>query len=350
MSLSPHAMLRRAAVLAALVVLALWAWRPHAPQRTELDDGAHRRIVAVGDLHGDYAHALAVLRAAGVVAADSADWVGGRDVLVSTGDTVDRGDDTIRIYELYQSLCEQSVRAGGKVITLLGNHEMMNAMHDWRYVTPGDLASFGGAAARRHAMSADGWLGREWLAHYNATARVALLPPDARASRQYVSFVHGGIAPAFATLGTERLNELAQSLLAKALADPAPDGYLPANATKAEAALWSADGPFWFRGYATEGADRACAWAASAAASLGVQALVMGHTPHRGGVVERCERDRIYVIDTGISRAYGGKLSAMVIDSYLVPNDAGSGHCTMSLYKALYVGEPSVPLATETRC
>ena len=61
--------------------------------------GETRRIVALGDIHGDYAHATAVLRAAGLLHAHHDAWAGGKTVFVSTGDTIDRGDDTIRLYQ-----------------------------------------------------------------------------------------------------------------------------------------------------------------------------------------------------------------------------------------------------------
>jgi hypothetical protein len=44
------------------------------------------------------------------------------------------------------------------------DHEIMNAIGDWRYVTPDDIKTFGGSRARQEALSSDGWLGKEWLA------------------------------------------------------------------------------------------------------------------------------------------------------------------------------------------
>lgn len=48
-----------------------------------------RRIVAVGDLHGDIGNALEVLQMAGVVDEDGK-WSGGVDFFVQTGDIIDR--------------------------------------------------------------------------------------------------------------------------------------------------------------------------------------------------------------------------------------------------------------------
>lgn len=95
-----------------------------------------RRVVAVADLHGDLEHAHNVLRMARLVDNKQVEpgWIGGHDVLVSTGDIVDRGDDTIPLYHMFQRLRDQARAAGGDVRNCIGNHEMMNALMDWRWV------------------------------------------------------------------------------------------------------------------------------------------------------------------------------------------------------------------------
>ena len=138
-----------------------------------------QRLVAVGDLHGGelgvfepkYVLSLiaviqntrTVLRMAGVIDSESK-WSGGDDILVQTGDIVDRGTYALDIYRLMQSLRGQASASGGKVISILGNHEIMNAIGDWRYVTKPDINRFGSTALRQREMSVDGWLGQEWLA------------------------------------------------------------------------------------------------------------------------------------------------------------------------------------------
>ncbi len=106
-----------------------------------LTRAAPERLVAVGDLHGDLDHARRVLRLAGAI--DERDrWVGGRLVVVQTGDEIDRGDDDRAILDLVEDLKKQAAAAGGELIALLGNHEVMNAALDFRYVTPGGLSAF----------------------------------------------------------------------------------------------------------------------------------------------------------------------------------------------------------------
>jgi hypothetical protein len=73
-----------------------------------------QRIVAVGDLHGDMKNSVATLRMAGII--DKAlNWVGGDTIFVQTGDIVDRGDDTIALYKMFQRLKTEAAEAGGMV-------------------------------------------------------------------------------------------------------------------------------------------------------------------------------------------------------------------------------------------
>lgn len=139
-----------------------------------------QRLVAVGDLHGgavisfesghvelspDIRNAQEVLRMAKVID-DQADWIAGTDILVQTGDIVDRGAYAFDIYRLMQKLRGQASAAGGQVVSILGNHEVMNGLSDWRYVTKGDIERFGSSAKRQDDLSTEGWLGREWLAKW----------------------------------------------------------------------------------------------------------------------------------------------------------------------------------------
>ena len=99
---------------------------------------APRRLVAIGDLHGDLDATRRVLRLAG--ATDERDaWVGGDLVLVQTGDQLDRGDDEPEILDLFDRLAKEAAAAGGAVHVLNGNHEFMNVKGDVRPLAAGRL-------------------------------------------------------------------------------------------------------------------------------------------------------------------------------------------------------------------
>ena len=59
-------------------------------------------------------------------------WIAGTDVLVQTGDIVDRGTYALDIYQMMHKLRSQASAVGGEVVSILGNHEVMNAIGDWR--------------------------------------------------------------------------------------------------------------------------------------------------------------------------------------------------------------------------
>ncbi len=56
---------------------------------------------------------------------DRGDWKGSTDILVQTGDIVDRGTYALDIYKMMQKLRGQAASVGGQVISILGNHEVM---------------------------------------------------------------------------------------------------------------------------------------------------------------------------------------------------------------------------------
>ncbi|KAJ8440222.1 LOW QUALITY PROTEIN: hypothetical protein Cgig2_023987 [Carnegiea gigantea] len=97
-----------------------------------------RRIIAVGDLHGDLYKARWALNMAGVLSSDGRDlWTGGETVMVQVGDILDRGEDEIAILSLLRSLDMQARAQGGAVFQVNGNHEIINVEGDFRYVESG---------------------------------------------------------------------------------------------------------------------------------------------------------------------------------------------------------------------
>jgi len=244
---------------------------------------APARLVAVGDLHGDLHDALAVLRLAKLID-DEGHWSGGSATLVQTGDVVDRGPDSKGVLDLIRRLKDEASAAGGRVVPLLGNHEVMNMTGDWRYVSRADVAGFGGVKARIAAFALDGAYGG-WLSERDAVAKVG----DA-------VFVHGGITPKWAARGIDGINAAVRAAL---------HGGPPT--------VLGEDGPLWYRGFVVEPAQTACASLQRSLEALGASRMIVGHTAQRNGrVLVRCG-GRLDVIDVGISSVYGGHLAALQI-------------------------------------
>ena len=99
------------------------------------------RVVAIGDIHGASNELAQVLRAAGLID-ERRRWSGGAARLVQTGDYTDRGADVRGVMDLLMRLEGEARRAGGRVDVLLGNHEGMNILHDFRDVSPKAYGAF----------------------------------------------------------------------------------------------------------------------------------------------------------------------------------------------------------------
>ena len=102
------------------------------------------RIVAIGDIHGASQEFTTLLRTAQLT--DTADrWIGGKATLIQTGDYTDRGAGVRAVMNLLMTLEEQARKAGGRVVVLLGNHEVMNLLGEQRDVTPEIYLTFADA-------------------------------------------------------------------------------------------------------------------------------------------------------------------------------------------------------------
>jgi hypothetical protein len=258
------------------------ARRPVIPSETRRPGAA--RIVAIGDLHGDLTACRRALVLAGAID-DKDRWIGGAMVVVQTGDVMDRGDDEPDILELFERLRTEATKAGGRVITLNGNHELMNVAGDFRYVTADGMKDYGGPAGRKLAMGPGSPLAR------------ALSRQPIYAIVGDALFVHGGILPAHVAVGLDVLDEEARAWLRGERADQ-------------PRALTDSDGPLWTRRYGNSDSVAACDAAKHVLDELGLRRMVVAHTPQDGGANAICD-GRVWRIDVGLARAYGGPLQVL---------------------------------------
>jgi len=112
------------------------------------EDAPSRRVVAIGDVHGEIDGLVNILREAELIDANG-DWSGGDAILVQTGDLVDRGAGIRQVMDLMMKIQQQAPDQGGEVIVLMGNHESMALLGDVQDASPEILASFAGEAAQK---------------------------------------------------------------------------------------------------------------------------------------------------------------------------------------------------------
>jgi hypothetical protein len=133
----------RTGLLAAAVGAILVA-SPAAHPTTAPPQAGGGRIVAIGDIHGGFDQFLDILQAAGLIDTKR-QWTGGATVFVQTGDILDRGAKVREALDLLMRLEDEARRAGGRVEVLLGNHETMNLLHEFRDVSASAYAAFADA-------------------------------------------------------------------------------------------------------------------------------------------------------------------------------------------------------------
>jgi hypothetical protein len=196
-------------------------------------------VVAIGDVHNDFDDFVAILQHVGLIDKQN-HWVSGKTTFVQVGDLLDRGPKPREVLNLMMVLEKEAAQAGGRVVSLLGNHEMMNIMGDLRYVTPMNYGSFadGNSAQRQKAAYEEyvKWRGShasllaelpqpmeltetEWMVRHPAgfvEQRQALGPKGeygqwlrghaAVVEIEGVIFLHGGIHPDLAKTKLDAIN------------------------------------------------------------------------------------------------------------------------------------------------
>jgi hypothetical protein len=135
---SAHVLLRRVCVFIVFSLASVSPAWAEPPKEVENTPGS---VVAIGDVHGDFDDFVAILQKEKLIDAQR-HWTGGKTTLVQVGDLLDRGPKPRDVMDLLMTLEKEAPQAGGQVVSLLGNHEVMNIMGDLRYVTPVNFASF----------------------------------------------------------------------------------------------------------------------------------------------------------------------------------------------------------------
>ena len=260
-------------------------------------------IYAVGDLHGDIDLAIRILQHAKLIN-DQQRWIGGKNTLVQTGDLFDRGVHCRELLDLFKRLQQEAKAAGGQVINMLGNHELIQYQyhqHPYTFYTKyiNDLDTFADCEEDRiKLLSKDGYYG-QWIKTW---------PVVVRESKTKTIFVHGGLIPEIASIGMNIINDEMRKLL---------------DSEKPNFNHWLLDshGPLWYRGYNpthSKNWDQRNKELKLSLDMLDADKMVVGHTFSISKCKPTCYNQQRYPqdctledinfisIDCAMSYAYGG--------------------------------------------
>jgi hypothetical protein len=292
------------------------------------------RIVAIGDIHGDYDNYIATLKAAGLVD-KKGKWSAGETHFVQTGDIPDRGPDTQKIIEHIKKLGKQARRKGGMVHNLIGNHEAMNVYGDLRYVHDGEFAAFAdrnSAALRDRVFEINlqniqkndpeafaalpenfreewnlkhplGWVEHRqaWDPAWNPEGELSnwVMENKVAVRINNAMFLHGGISGFYCQ---NSLDSMTQKVL----------GNLRQYDPRDPGVLVDEFGPLWYRGLSGVEPTALDETVDAILARHKVDHIVVGHTVTSGVIWPQYD-GKVVMIDTGISRAYGGYIGYLEI-------------------------------------
>lgn len=299
-----------------------------APMRTVFPQPS--RLVAAGDIHGDLRKAKSALRLAGLIG-EGDRWSGGAATFVQVGDMLDRGGDEIKLLYFFEKLRREAARDGGTVITMNGNHEIMNVDGDFRFASGQGVREFenwgfwqrvgnrmkrlcGGAVRDPFRGVPDQIPGIPAKSIGGIRARIAALRPRGPISSRFLSknhtvavvgdsvFAHGGVLEKHVAYGFERLNTEVRDWI-RGLKKRVDDELVR-----------SKDSVVWLRSFSNEVVKEEDSSILEHVLGTipGVRRMVMGHTVQEEGISGACG-GRAIRIDVGMSRWCGDR-SAEVLE------------------------------------
>ncbi len=261
-----------------------------------------QRIVAIGDMHADIEASMNALQIGGVIDA-SGNWIGGDTIVVQTGDTTDRWKQDRELLDFMFDLKVQAEAAGGQLIFLLGNHEIMNAQGDFRYVDEDSCDAFADIDEALLDMDHPSLQTEICPNSLACTKRCAAFLPGAPYANLLSQlgvtaivednlFAHGGVLPKHVEYGLDNINSETSLWL---------QGKGEENGMAGD----DSDSIAWLRDF-SDGivSDEDCDVLEETLDALGMTRLVVGHTVQ---MIPNSDCDGlVWRIDVGMCEYYGG--------------------------------------------
>lgn len=163
------------------------------------------KVTAVGDVHGDFDALVKILTAEGLMD-QKYRWIGQDRHLVMLGDLVAGGERSRDVIELIISLETQAQKSGGRVHSLLGNHDLIVASGDFASMSKSDRQAFVDKTTTKpkdiNQKLTEMFLGDGPYSNWMASRPIVLRINDQL-------FVHAGIDDRVSGLSIDQINRIA---------------------------------------------------------------------------------------------------------------------------------------------
>jgi len=242
-----------------------------------------KRIIVIGDIHGDFKALIKILYHAKLID-KNLKWIAEESHLVLLGDILDRGgrstnfgdeQSEYRIFHLLLKLMKRSKRFNSGVHIILGNHEIMNVLGDFSYVSPLGMQDFNNN--RLNMFKPGGVMANLLACNSNSVLKIGNW-----------LFSHAGVLPSI-TKKYPNINEINELIR----------NFLLGNTRINED-----NDIFNFFTHRKYGQTVKCSNVQKALEMYDSKYQVVGHTIQKEGINSVCN-DSLFRIDVGLSNAFG---------------------------------------------
>jgi hypothetical protein len=258
------------------------------------------RIIVIGDIHGDIYALLYSLYKVDVIN-KYGKWVGKNTIVVQLGDQIDKGGrglnninldnnplEELEIIEFMHDLHFKALKHGGAVYNLIGNHELMNVLGDFSYVSENHLDGFRGNDIRKKLFKPGGPLAQKLACNTNGIIQIG----------NWI-FVHAGLLPEhIEKYSIDDINNMVRNILL---------GNLKINELSIDDynLIFGNDSLFWNRQYSL-GKDCNKLNKTLNILNIGKNGgMIVGHTI-QNTINSICD-NKLWMVDVGMSNAFGNK-------------------------------------------
>ena len=275
------------------------------------------RIIVIGDIHGDMEKLLKCLKIAKLIDNNNdshINWIGGDSVVVQVGDQIDScrincnqisndNADDIKILYFLTELHNKAAKKGGAIYSLMGNHEFMNVLGDFSYVSHSNIRAFDKIVKTGEEVRRDEFAPGNRSANFLACTRKMALIIGSNL------FVHGGIIPEMVNrYSIDDMNKLLALFLFDEFKQPTIFQDLFINAETS---------PFWTRKFGMY-INNCNSLLEPLEQVYKVGKIFVGHTPQmRTGIRSQCN-NKVWLTDVGMSRAFDFNMHSHLRDAQVL--------------------------------